>query len=290
MSHVPQQDKQLRRLEWEGCYNVRDLGGYPTQDGGQTRRKKLVRSDSLHTLTPEGQAALREYGVRTIIDVRLPHELERDPSPFAPPATPGHSGDGSGSGNTPTPSLPLPLPRYVNLPIHERELDPEVAPPVDPQTAYIIILEKSKAHIARIIKTVAASMDEGCVLVHCQGGKDRTGIIIALLLSLAGVSREVILEDYALSEAMLEHLYVQWAEEQKEQQEQQEQIKALGNTGTRPDKPKYLQARPETMNGVLDHLDTEYGGVDGYLQAAGVTQLEIEQIRYHLTVPPRQGK
>jgi protein-tyrosine phosphatase len=256
---VTQQDKQIRRLVWDGCYNVRDLGGYPIQTGGQTRWKTLIRSDTLHTLTPEGRAAFREYGARTIIDIRLAHEVERDPSPFATLQEADN------------------VPRYLNLPIHVAEIDPEISPPVDPQVAYIVILEKSKELIARIIKAVAASVEDGCVLVHCQGGKDRTGIIIALLLSLAGVQREAIVEDYALSEAMLKPLYLKWVEEQ---------IKA---TGKHPGKPKYVQARPETMYGVLAHLDREYGGVEGYLKAAGVTQAEIEKIHDHLTLRPIHG-
>ena len=261
---MDQQDKQIRRLAWRGAYNARDLGGYPTEDGGQTRWKTLVRSDSLHTLTPDGQAALREYGVRTIIDVRLAHELERDPSPFATRQEPGNS--------------PMPMPRYLNLPIHTAELDPEVAPPVDPLTAYIVILEKSKEHIAQIVKAVAAGMGDGCVLVHCQGGKDRTGIIIALILSLAGVQREAIVEDFALSEAMLEPLYRQWVDEQ------------VRTTGRHPEKPMYMQALPQTMNGVLSHLEREYGGVEGYLLAVSVTGSEIEQIRHHLIVRPGRSR
>ena len=68
-----------RRLEWEGCLNVRDLGGHPTEDGGETRMGAVVRADSVRKLTPAGWKALLGYGIRTIVDLRLSHELEDDP-------------------------------------------------------------------------------------------------------------------------------------------------------------------------------------------------------------------
>src|SRR5437773_1835440 len=76
-------EQQGRYLAWDACHNAREVGGYPTESGGRIRRRALVRSDNLHFLTPDGQAALRSYGVRTIIDLRLAHELERHPNPFA---------------------------------------------------------------------------------------------------------------------------------------------------------------------------------------------------------------
>src|SRR5205823_6923920 len=99
------EDQPARHLTWDACYNARDVGGYPTNSGGRTRWRALVRADNLHRLTPEGQAALREYGVRTIIDLRLAGELERHPSPFA-----------AGQG-------PDDVPRYLSLPLHDLDTD-----------------------------------------------------------------------------------------------------------------------------------------------------------------------
>src|SRR5437868_13316841 len=98
-ANVIEKEKHVRYLAWDACYNVRDVGGYPTGDGGRTPWGALVRADNLYRLTEEGQAALRDYGVRTIVDLRLAHELERHPSPFAA------NGEGG--------------PRYLNLPIHD---------------------------------------------------------------------------------------------------------------------------------------------------------------------------
>ncbi len=256
---MPEADPQSRRLLWAGCDNARDVGGYPTVNGGQTRRQALVRSDSLHGLTREGQAALRNYGVRTIIDLRLAHELERHPNPFAARQAPGY------------------VPRYVNLSIHDLQTDAFIDASDSTQAEYIVILERSKEHIARIVEAVAAGLEDGTVLVHCQGGKDRTAIIVALLLALVGVPPESIAEDYALSEALLEPRYLEWV---------QEQIQAQGK---HPEKPRQAQTRPETMHAVLDYLDRVYGGAEGYLLAVGVGQAEIAQIREHLVSAADQG-
>src|SRR5215217_5485841 len=92
-------DQQARLLRWEACYNARDLGGYATADGGQTRWGAFVRADNLSRLTPSGRAALLNYGVRTVIDLRRAAELQINPNPFAEPAA------------------KAPLPMYLNLPL-----------------------------------------------------------------------------------------------------------------------------------------------------------------------------
>jgi protein-tyrosine phosphatase len=245
------QNEQVQRLPWDGCDNARDVGGYPTAHGGLIRRQALIRSDSLHHLPPEGRSVIYDYGVRTIIDLRLAHELERNPSPFAT-------------------HQPGAQPRYLNLPLHDVATDALIDAADSTVDVYIIILEQSKDYIASIIKAVAESIQEGGVLVNCHAGKDRTGIIVALLLSVAGAQRESIAQDYALSEVMLEPRYIEWV---------QAQIKL---NGRQPAKPSQAQTRPETMYAMLDYLDQEYGGVEGYLQVSGVTQADMAQIRKHL--------
>ena len=135
---------------------------------------------------------------------------------------------------------------------------------------YIIILEQSKPHISGVIQAAATGLAEGAVVVHCHGGKDRTGIVVALLLSIAGVPRETIIEDYALSEAQLEPVHAPWLEEQRVAQ------------GHPIERPRWMNSRPETMRGVIDFLDRNYGGPEGYLKAAGVSQSCIAQVRKHL--------
>jgi protein-tyrosine phosphatase len=248
-------EKQLtRHLEWDACCNVRDLGDLPAGAGRRTRRQALVRSDNLHRLTEEGQAALRDYGVRTIIDLRLAYEVEMHPNPFAAGQEPGE-------------------PRYLNLPFHDPAIDAAIDGAQATQSEYILMVESSKEFVAAAIKAVVAGLEDGGVLVHCHGGKDRTGIIVGLLLSLAGVPREIILEDFALSEARLEASNMAWLEEQNRKQ------------GQPVDKPEWMFARPEKLGGLLDYLDREYGGVESYLQAAGVTGADIARIQVLLVAP-----
>jgi len=249
------QDEQARRLPWDGCSNARDVGGYPIANGGLIPKQTLIRSDSLHRLTPQALAAIYDYGVRTVIDLRLAHELERDPSPF------------------PIQEPTAPLPRYLNLPMHDMETDALVDAADSTEAVYIMLLERGKSYITSIVKAVAVGLQEGGVLVNCHSGKDRTGIIVALLLSVAGVPREAIDQDYALSEVMLEPRYQEWV---------QEQVKLHGRI---PTKPRQAQTRPETMHAMLDYLDQQYGGVEGYLRAAGVTEAEIARIRDRLVTP-----
>ena len=255
---MSQEAYHVRCLAWRACHNARDVGGYPALNGGRTRWKVLVRADNLQRLTPEGQTALCNYGVRTIIDLRSPHELERHANPFA--AQQGVAG----------------APRYLNLALvdyDDREFVAAMAAAKSMLSEYCIILERSKHRIAEVIEAVAAGMEEGGVLVHCHGGKDRTGIIVALLLSLAGIPRETIVEDYALSETLLEPSYSAWLQEQSQAQ------------GGSMERPAWMYTPPETMHGVFDYLDRAYGGEEGYLEAAGVPPICMEQVCKSLVSP-----
>jgi protein tyrosine/serine phosphatase len=249
-----------RILAWEACYNAREIGGYPTEDDRRTRWRALVRTDNLYRLTPEGQAALRDYGVRTVIDLRFAQEIEREANPFAEQQVSDEKA----------------VPRYFNLPVidpDDEEAKAATAAAESMLGEYIIILESSKERIAAVIKAVAAGLQAGGVLVHCHGGKDRTGIIVALLLSLVGVPREIIIEDYAMSEIRLEVPHSAWLEKQ---------IEARGEPMERP---RWMYSLPETMQGTLEYLDKEYGGPAGYLGSIGVAPDEMEAIREHLLAP-----
>lgn len=239
--------ERQRILSWEGCLNARDIGGYQTSDGRQTRWGAVVRSDYPGRLSPAGQAALVAYGVRTIVDLRLPHELEEHPHPFSGP---GEHGVHYRHQSLITPGVPPP-PGLDMMPLIEN---------------YLNIMERFQDSIAAVIRTISAAPDGG-VLVHCAIGKDRTGITCGLLLDLVGVDRETIGLDYALSDECLASERIDFLENGPGEREEREQF-ILRNA-----------PRAEVLVGILEHLEREHGGTVGYLARGGVTDREL--IRIH---------
>ena len=243
-----------RRLLWDACYNAREVGGYPTQQGGEIAWRVLVSTDNLSRLTASGRAALIDYGVRTIIDLRDPSELTMEPHFFTAAIEPVNA------------------PVYYNLPLirfADEAWQKKVAH--DPATPdfYCLTLEHFKPQVAAIMRTFLAT-SEGSVLVHCHAGKDRTGLVVALLLAVAGVPEQVIAEDYALSNHYLQPWYQQLFVEQAHDPAKQAQLTADFATFA------------EYMLTVLAYLDQQYGGVYPYLLATGLTEQEIAQIRQRL--------
>ena len=240
-----------RRLDWERLINARDLGGYPTTDGGAIRAATLVRSDSLSSLTAAGTDALLAHGVRTVVDLRMPVEVDDRPNPFA---TPGDHGID-----------------YHNVSF----IDPVAEPPTDVVTLaedYRRMLDRFGPQVAEVIRTIAQA-DDGGVLVHCAAGKDRTGLIVALLLGALGVAPEVIAEDYALTAANLERDEADWLENGPGIREEREAT--LGR----------WRARPEVMLEVLLDLDERYGGAEGYLREIGVEPDDVARLRQRFVEP-----
>jgi protein tyrosine/serine phosphatase len=233
-----------RRLPWDNLLNARDLGGLP-MPGGWTRFRALARSDGPRRLTAEGRAALLAYGVNTIVDVRSPRELAALPSPFA-----GH-------------------PAYRSLPFFD---DAGQAASTRHDTAaenYLEWLATQPARIAAILHGIAGA-PPGCVLVHCVAGKDRTGVVIALVLAAAGIDREAIADDFAQS--------VSWNDGVRDENE----------VATTPDESQRVRERwiyyprRENMVELLAEIDRRHGGVDRYLGAIGVGPAVRERLRDRL--------
>ena len=237
-----------KRLEIEGAYNIRDIGGYPTEAGRQTRSRMFLRADDLSKLPASSQAALIDYGVRTVIDLRKSDEVERSPDVFA------RSSDVA----------------YHNINMNgdsEESENPESADPLEwmPHT-YASWLDLRQPQIRNIL-SILADPAARPALYHCAGGKDRTGVISALLLSLAGVSAETIAEDYALTGRYLWDRFVAT---------QSSEVLARIETWE-----QYQRAAcpPGVMLKVLDHLDERYGGVEAYCRATGLTNDQITSLR-----------
>lgn len=173
-----------RQLDWDGCLNVRDLGGLPTKDGHRTRAGSVVRADNLDRLTDEGWSALYAHGVRTVVDLR--NEEEHRPL----------------------------LPRPEGVELVRVPLD-ELAGP-DWWARYGTLdgtplsfrpyLDHCPQAIAAVVTAVGGARPGG-VVVHCGAGRDRTGLASLVLLALAGVTTEAIVADYLLSSNNLRPLW-----------------------------------------------------------------------------------
>jgi protein-tyrosine phosphatase len=239
-----------RILGWDGCLNARDLGGYATVDGRQTRWGAVVRSDYPGRLSPVGRQALIDYGVRTVVDLRLPHELEEYPPSFA---NPGEHGVLYAHRSFIRPGVALP-PNLDDLTLLEN---------------YISIIDQFQDSVAAVMQTIATAPDGG-VLVHCAIGKDRTGMTCAMLLDLASVERETIGLDYALTHECLTPERDDWLENGPGEREEREQFIL-----------KHMP-RSEVIVAVLEHLDQRHGGTEEYLAAGGVADQELDRLRQRL--------
>jgi protein-tyrosine phosphatase len=246
---------ERRLLRWEGCPNARDLGGYPTEDGRETGWGEILRSDNTHGLTENGRKALLESRVRTIIDVRRTFEVAGWPSPFA--------------------SHPDVMYHHISF---EDEGQPEIANDVPLAEMYLRMLKRDRAGVAAIL-TAIAQAPSGPVLFHCHAGKDRTGMIAALLLRLAGVPIEVAAEDYALTLETLHERDQEWVAGATTPEERAQRLRDL----------ERWSSTTHVMERVLSTIDEEYGSAEGYMQWVGVEDENIRMLRERLlddSTPP----
>ena len=205
-----------------------------------------MRSDNISYLTQEGVQAMWDYGVTHVIDLRSPSEVKSFPSPFASP-TYG--------------------PEYLSRPLIDDSLAPEIDKLPSMGDKYLLMLER-RQHALGDIFTAIAQVD-GPVVFHCYAGKDRTGLVAAMVLSLAGVHADAIAADYTETDLHLAARYAEWLA-----------AAAPERLDTLRDE---LRCPPEWILGALDHLEHRWGGVQPYLVAGGVMPADIERIQAKLT-------
>jgi protein-tyrosine phosphatase len=243
-------------LAWEGCVNVRDLGGLPTEDGRRTRLGGVVRSDNVRRLTDEGWRALAEHGVQRIVDLRFPEELEEDQPRDVDIDVVHVSVLGAGFD-----------PEYVE------ELDAHLASVDDVADhyawSYVDFLERYRERFGEAFAAIADA--EGTVVVHCLAGKDRTGLVSAILLRLAGVDHATIGADYALTAGNLRERWEAWLQEAPD--EERAKLEKLQHTPA------------EAMARVVQEIERRYGDVASYLRAAGLTDAQVERLWERLVAP-----
>jgi predicted dithiol-disulfide oxidoreductase (DUF899 family) len=200
-------------LDWEGCVNGRDVGGLPTSAGPPIRYGALLRSDSHSRLTAGGVAAVRAARISRILDLRWTRETAEEPSPFAAD------------------------PVYRNVPLIAELAEQGTTMP----DAYRSMLDTNQRQVTDVFVQITQA-PPGPIGVHCSAGRDRTGVLVALALSVAGVPPASIAEDYALTD---------------------------GCSG-------------DTILRTLAHLDDRHGGVEAYLLKGGASHAQLRQVRNRL--------
>ncbi len=245
-----------RTLTWDGCVNVRDLGGIPTEDGGQTRAGSVIRSDNIRGLSDDGWRALDNHGVARIVDLRFPEERDEDPPRDVDVKVVHVSVLGRSVHDDR---------EYVDrLNAHLDTVD-DVADHY--AWSYVDFLERNRERFGQALAAIAEA--EGPVVIHCAGGKDRTGLVAALLLRLAGVSMAEIGADYSLSGPNLAGTRDEWLASAPDERERRRREK-LSTT------PAVAMAR------VIEDVEGRYGSVAGYLVAAGVSAEQVGLLRARL--------
>ena len=243
----------MRTLLWDGCVNVRDLGGLPTEDGAVTRFGRIVRADNLSGLSAAGREALRDYRVARIVDLRWVEEIAED-----------------GASDTEVEVVHVSL--LGEKDGQFREIDQRVRRLLDPNTqrgaGYVEFLDSFPGNIAAAV-TAVAEAPNGAVVVHCAGGVDRTGLVAALLLRLAGVGLRDIGFDYAESEPNWAPHVGPW-------------IAEAPDDGEREFRRMLSRCPPEAMTGALEGIELRYGSARAYLRAAGVSDVTLDAARARL--------
>ena len=236
-----------RVLAAPGTFNLRDVGGYPA-DGGTTRWGVLYRSGGLQRLDDDGRAALVATGLRTVVDLREQAELDADPDAL------------EGTGLT---SLHVPV--YQGATGHLTELP--AVPTLD--QLYLLMLRDCAPGLVAAVRELARP-DALPGLVHCAAGKDRTGLVVALVLSALGVPDDVVAEDYGLTSQHLpaELFAVTTVPDDDVDPERAALLRAI-----------YRESPPAVMRAVLAALRSEHGGAGAYLLASGLTAQELEHLR-----------
>jgi protein-tyrosine phosphatase len=264
MDMIPETPADVDRVvRWEGFCNARDLGGLPTVTGASTRYGRLIRSADTRFITAAGWEAARDAGLRVVIDLRNADEVEPGSLPAATL--------GAGTFAVPAARMTAARPADIQtmlIPLDDigdldlwRRLNGEGLNGTP--LYYRPFLDAKPERIAAALTAIARVTDGG-VIFHCGAGRDRTGLISLLLLSLAGVTPEAIVADYELTFGHLAPLYA-----------------ALGLEQNEWDVREHLESRGTTVSETIISLTRDLD-VAEYLATAGVSGADIDALRGRL--------
>ena len=271
-------------IELEGAVNVRDLGGLPTADGHRTAGARLLRADNLQDLSPSDVARLvRDIGVTTVVDLRSSNELKSEgPAPLDAiagvrhahhPVLPelGSNTDMIADALLTKPGLTKPgltKPGLTKAGLTKADRD-KSRYPHDPVCGhYLGYLEDRPDQVVAALRSIAHS--EGPALVHCAAGKDRTGVVVALALTVAGVTPQAVVDDYAATAERTEAIVARLLASPT-------YARDIGSKPADSHRP-----RPETMAAFLAQMDSRYGGVVRWLTDHDFSEADLRLLRAKL--------
>jgi len=236
-------EKYARHLRFESVLNFRDIGGYPARDGRTIAWRRIFRSGEFRNMTREDLARLTgELGVVSVIDLRSGNELQNH-------------------GKGPLEDADI---KYCNIAFMTDDDDPGANASryahCTNMGEFYLEMARQKDYGQRITEAleIIAEPENHPLVFHCAVGKDRTGMLASVLLSLLGVAEKDIIEDYALSEPYMDEL-----------------LARLKNNPQKNDPPLdipeyFWKASPESMKLFLSTLRKEYGSINGYLNVMGM--------------------
>ena len=258
-------------IDLDGLANMRDVGGIPTIDGGKIVPGRLLRSDNLQTLTTSDIDQLLGLGLTDVIDLRSDYEANQEgPAPL----------DASGVrvqrfslfrewelgvGDAKPDGRPEVMPEEA---LPWIDLEPSVELDNDAASVYFSYLVDRPDSVLAALRTIAQA--PGAALVHCAAGKDRTGTLVALALSVADAERQAIIDDYTASSDRIEKIVARL-------------IASPTYADNLRDRPLSSHlSHPETMISLLRHIDETFGTVPQMLIKMGWTAEDTEQLRAKL--------
>lgn len=241
--------EQTDSLHVDGLFNLRDLGGLPIERGGETRFGRLLRSDSPHNLDDDGVRTLADLGVTTVVDLRTASERRERPNLL----------------------VSIGKLRGVSAPIfndHD-EFPSHLVTATDVYCWWLTDLGSGiKAAMAAI-----ADAESAPILVHCHAGKDRTGVVVALILLLAGVGVDAIAGDYARSGVQLADMLAR------------DRVSAIERGMDAVRAERLFTVRREAMVETVERIDSQHRGAERYLAGLGLDSDRIDRLRRLLVSP-----